>query len=76
MVHHLVVLARGVITAELRPHNVRRGLANRVSLLGTSARLPKPRGKAKGRESGVKLSKRMRFPVVRKKPSVSQFVST
>src|SRR5215469_3245952 len=86
IVHNLVVLARDLIAAELRPwenkqrtpspQNVRRGLAKIVPLLGTPARPPKPRGKSKGRESGVKQAPRTRFPVVRKKPAMPQLVPT
>ncbi len=86
IVHNHVVIARDFIEVELRPwenkqrehtpQQVRRGLAKFLSLLGTPARPPKTRGKSKGRSHGVKLPKRTRFPVVRKKPSLPQLVST
>ena len=86
IVHNHFVIARDLIEAELRPwenkqrkhtpQQVRRGLAKFISLLGTPARPPKPRGKSKGRLKGIKLPKRTRFPVVRKKPSLPQIVST
>jgi len=82
IVHNLVVLARGLIEGELRPwenkqreqtpQQVRRGLAKFLPELGTPARPPKPRGKAKGRSSGSLVNKAKRFPVVRKTGKVPQ----
>ncbi len=84
--HNQLVIARDFIPALLRPwenkhrtptpQNVRRGLATILSQLGSPAHPPQPRGKSKGRTFGTKLRKRMRFPVVRKKPSLPQVVST
>jgi len=84
--HNQVVIARDFIAAELRPwenkhrtptpQNVRRGLVKILSQLGSPAHSPHPRGKSKGRAFGTKLPKRLRFSVVRKKPSLPQLVST
>jgi hypothetical protein len=84
--HNHIVIARDFVEGELRPwenkqrkytpQQVRRGLAKFLSLLGTPARPSKPRGKSNGRDIGITLAKRTRFPVVRKKPSLPQIVST
>jgi DDE superfamily endonuclease len=86
IVHNHIILARDFIEGELRPwenkqrkhspQQVRRGLATFLPFLGTPARPPKPRGKPKGRLKGTKLPKRIRFSVVRKKPTLPQLVST
>jgi hypothetical protein len=86
IVHNHIMLARDFIEGELRPwenkqrkhspQQVRRGLATLLPFLGTPARPPKPRGKPKGRLKGTKLPKRVRFSVVRKKPTLPQLVST
>jgi hypothetical protein len=82
--HNHLVLASPLVEAELRPweskhrpaslQQVRRGLNKLLAQLGTPARPPKPRGKAKGRAKGAKLPKRRRFSVVRKKPRLPQLV--
>ncbi len=84
--HNLVVLARDVVEAELRPwenkqrvptpQQVRRGLAKFLPQLGTPARPPKPRGKSKGRSYGTQVRKAQRFPVVRKTAKMPQLVPT
>ena len=86
IVHNHIVLARDLIEAELRPwenkqrthtpQQVRRGLTKILPLLGSPAAPPKTRGISKGRSPGITLPKRARFPVVRKKPSLPQLVST
>jgi hypothetical protein len=86
IVHNHIVLAHEFIEAELRPwenkqrkyspQQVRRGLAKILSQLGSPALPPKTRGKSKGRSAGVTFAKRTRFPVIRKKPSLPQLVST
>ncbi len=86
IVHNHIVLARDLIEAELRPwenkqrmhtpQQVRRGLTKILSQLGSPAIPPQTRGKSKGRSPGITLPKRARFPVVRKKPSLPQLVST
>ena len=78
--------ARDLIEAELRPwenkqrkyspQQVRRGLAKILPQLGSPAIPPQTRGKSKGRSAGVTFAKRTRFPVIRKKPSLPQLVST
>lgn len=82
--HNQLVLASPLVEPELRPweskhrpaslQQVRRGLNKLLLQLGTPARPPKPRGKAKGRSTGAKMPTRMRFPVVRKKPALPQIV--
>jgi hypothetical protein len=86
IVHNHLVQARDFIEGELRPwenkqrkhipQQVRRGLAKILSQLGSPALPPKTRGKSKGRSAGVTFAKRTRFPVIRKKPSLPQLVST
>jgi hypothetical protein len=84
--HNLIVLARGLIEAELRPwenkqreqtpQQVRRGLAKFLPEIGTPAHPPKPRGKSKGRSCGTVVPKAKCFPVVRKTGKVPQSVPT
>jgi hypothetical protein len=86
IVHNHIVLARDFIEGELRPwenkqrkhtpQQVRRGLAKILPQLGSPAIPPQTRGKSKGRSLGITLPKRTRFPVIRKKPSLPQLVST
>jgi DDE superfamily endonuclease len=80
--HNHLVLASPLVEPVLRPwedkqrspslQQVRRGLNKLLLELGTPARPPKPRGKAKGRSVGAKVGKRPRFSVVRKKPKLPQ----
>jgi hypothetical protein len=56
------------------PQQVRRGMHPLLARLGTPARPPRPRGKAKGRITGAKIGKAKRFPVVRKAPKLPQLV--
>ncbi len=82
--HNHLLLARDLVEAELRPwenkqraptpQQVRRGIGKLLPRLGTPARPPKPRGKAKGRMKGAKIGKATRFSVVRKKPKLPQLV--
>jgi hypothetical protein len=84
MVHNHLVLARDLVETELRPwentqrqptpQQVRRGIGKLLPGLGTPARPPQPRGKAKGRKKGAPVKKAERFPVVRKTPKVPQLV--
>jgi hypothetical protein len=86
IVHNLLVLARDLVEAELRPwenkqrkhtpQQVRRGLSALLPQLGTPARPPKPRGKSKGRSKGEMVGKAKRFAIVFKKPKVPQLVSS
>jgi DDE superfamily endonuclease len=86
IVHNLVMLARDVVEASLRPwenkqrkhspQQVRRGLVKYLPELGTPAPPPKPRGNPKGRKKGTLVRKATRFPVVRKTAKVPQLVST
>ena len=82
--HNHLVLARDLVEPEVRPweskqraptpQQVRRGIGKLLPRLGTPARPPKPRGKAKGRIKGVKIGKAARFSVIRKKPKLPQLV--
>lgn len=84
MAHNHLVLARDLVEPELRPwesklrqptpQHVRRGMHKLLARLGTPARAPHPRGKAKGRKKGALVKKAPRFPVIRKTPKVPQFV--
>jgi DDE superfamily endonuclease len=84
MVHNHLVLARDLVEPELRPwenkqrqstpQQVRRGMHKLLARLGTPARPPQPRGKSKGRRSGVKIGKAKRFSVVRKTPKLPPLV--
>jgi hypothetical protein len=84
LVHNHLVLARDLVEPELRPwenkqrpptpQQVRRGMHKLLARLGTPARPPQPRGKAKGRSSGTKVQKAQRFAVIRKRPKVPQLV--
>jgi hypothetical protein len=86
IVHNLIMLARDVVEAELRPwenkqrkhtpQQVRRGLVKYLPQLGTPAPPPKPRGNPKGRKKGTLVRKATRFPVVRKTAKMPQLVST
>jgi hypothetical protein len=80
--HNHLVLASPLVEPVLRPweskqrpaslQQVRRGMNKLLAELGTPARSPKPRGKAKGRSKGAKVRKRTRFSVVYKKPKMPQ----
>jgi hypothetical protein len=82
--HNHLVLARDLVEPQLCPweskhrpvslQQVRRGLNKLLAQLGTPARSPKPRGKAKGRSKGAKVRKATRFPVVRKMPKLPQLI--
>ena len=82
--HNHLVLGRSLVQAELRPwestqrtptpQQVRRGFDKLLTRLGTPARPPQPRGKAKGRVKGAKVRKATRFAIVRKVPKAPQFV--
>jgi hypothetical protein len=82
--HNHLVLARELVEVELRPwesklrpptpQQVRRGIGKLLPSLGTPAKPPQPRGKAKGRKKGVPVKKAQRFPILRKTPKVPQFV--
>jgi len=82
--HNHLALARDLVEPELRPweskhraptpQQVRRGIGKLLPRLGTPARPPKSRGKAKGRIKGVKIGKATRFSVIRKKPKLPQLV--
>jgi DDE superfamily endonuclease len=82
--HNHLVLARDLVQPELRPwenkqrqptpQQVRRGMHKLLPRLGTPAKPPQPRGKSKGRRSGVKIGKAMRFSVVRKTPKLPLLV--
>lgn len=84
MAHNHLVLARELVEPELRPwesklrqptpQHVRRGINKLLPSLGTPARPPQPRGKAKGRKKGAPVKKAPRFTVVRKTPKVPQLV--
>lgn len=84
MVHNHLVLGRGLVQAQLHPweskqrpptpQQVRRGFGKLLPRLGTPARPPKPRGKAKGRVKGAKVRKATRLGVVRKTSKVPQLV--
>ncbi len=84
VVHNHLVLARDLVQPELRPwenkqrqptpQQVRRGMHKLLARLGTPARTPQPRGNSKGRRSGVKIGKAMRFSVVRKTPKLPPLV--
>jgi hypothetical protein len=86
IVHNLLILAREVVPAVLRPwenkqrkhspQQVRRGLIKYLPQLGTPAPPPKPRGNPKGRKKGDTVRQATRFPVVRKTAKVPQLVST
>ncbi|MBO0790917.1 MAG: transposase [Ktedonobacteraceae bacterium] len=56
------------------PQQVRRGLTKLLPRLGTPARPPKPRGKAKGRIKGTKVRKATRLGIVCKTSKVPQLV--
>lgn len=82
--HNHLVLGRDLVAAQRSPwenkqrtptpQQVRRGMHQLLASLGTPARPPHPRGKSKGRSSGVKRSKAPRFPVVRKTPKPPELV--
>jgi hypothetical protein len=82
--HNHLVLASPLVEPVLRPweskqrpaslQQVRRGMNKLLAELGTPARPPKPRGKAKGRSVGAKVRKRTRFSVVYTKPKMPQAV--
>jgi len=82
--HNHLLLSRSLVEPELRPwenkqrastpQQVRRGMDKLLPRLGTPARPPKPRGKSKGRLSGVKVGKAPRFPVIRKTPTLPQLI--
>ncbi len=76
IVHNHLVLARPQVQAALRPwettqreaspQQVRQAMAKIVVQLGTPARPPKPRGKARGRPKGTVIPPAPRYPVVYK----------
>jgi hypothetical protein len=82
--HNHLALARDLVEPEVRPweskhraptpQQVRRGIGKLLPRLGTPARPPKPRGKAKGRIKGVKIGKATQSSVIRKKPKLPQLV--
>ena len=82
--HNHLVLGRSLVEVELRPwehkqrqptpQQVRRGMHKLLARLGTPAKAPQPRGKSKGRSSGVKIGKAKRFSVVRKTPKLPPLV--
>jgi hypothetical protein len=84
LAHDHLVLARSLVQAEFRPwenkqrpstpQQVRRGMGKLLAHLGTPARPPQPRGKAKGRIKGAKGKLAPRFAVIRKTPKVPQLV--
>lgn len=84
MAHNHLVLARSLVQAEYRPweskqrvptpQQVRRGFDKLLPRLGTPARAPKPRGKAKGRVKGAKVRKAERVAIVKKKAKPLQLV--
>jgi hypothetical protein len=84
IVHNHLVLARDLVEPELRPweskqrspspQQVRCGMHKLLARLGTPAKPPQPRGKSKGRRSGIKIGKAMRFSVVRKTPKLPPLV--
>jgi len=84
IVHNLLVLARELVEASLRPwentqreptpQQVRRAMSKLLPQLGTPARPPQPRGKSPGRAKGAKIGKAKRFSVVRKTPQPPKLV--
>jgi hypothetical protein len=76
IVHNLLVLARPLVQAELRPwessqrevspQQVRRAMAKIMPQLGTPAQPPKPRGKSPGRPKGALVPPAPRYQVVYK----------
>jgi hypothetical protein len=73
-----LLLARGMIAdlrlpwekplavQKLTPYRVLRGFATLVSLLGTPAEAPKPRGRSPGRPKGSLSGRATRYPAVKK----------
>lgn len=84
IVHNLLVLARDLVTPELRPweqqqraatpQHVRRAMSKLLPQLGTPARPPQPRGKSPGRQKGATIGKAERFRVIRQKPKVPPLI--
>lgn len=78
IVHNHLLLARQSVSAQKRPwestqrpaspQQVRRAMSRIVTVLGTPARPPKPRGKSPGRQKGATLAPAPRYEVVRKGP--------
>ncbi len=76
IVHNLLLLARPLVQAVLRPwearqrdaspQQVRRAMAKIVAQLGTPAPPPKPRGKSPGRQKGAVVQPARRYAVVYK----------
>jgi len=84
MSHNQLVLATPLVVPILHPweskhrpvslQQVRRGFSKLLTHLGTPARPPKPRGKAKGRQKGAIIPKAKRFAVVLKTPKLPPLV--
>jgi DDE superfamily endonuclease len=84
MAHNQLVLATPLVEPVLRPweskhrpaslQQVRRGFSKLLIQLGTPARPPKHRGKAKGRQKGAVIPKAKRFPVILKTPKLPPLV--
>ncbi|GCE26746.1 hypothetical protein KDA_60550 [Dictyobacter alpinus] len=84
MAHNHVVVGRDLVQAHLHPwenkqrpptpQQVRRGFSKLLVCLGTPARSPQARGKAKGRIKGATIRKAKRYAPVRKTPKVPQLV--
>jgi hypothetical protein len=82
--HNQLVLATPLVEPVLRPwenkhrpaslQQVRRGFSKLLAQLGTPARPPKPRGKAKGRQKGAIIPKATRFSVTLKTPKLPPLV--
>jgi len=84
MAHNQLVLATPLVEPLLRPweskhrpaslQQVRRGFSKLLAQVGTPARPPKPRGKAKGRQKGAVIPKATRFSVTLKTPKLPPLV--
>jgi DDE superfamily endonuclease len=84
MSHNQLVLATPLVMPVLHPweskhrpaslQQVRRGFSKLLKQLGTPARPPKPRGKAKGRQKGVVIPKAKQFSVILKTPKLPPLV--
>jgi len=82
IVHNTLVLAQPKVEAERRPweafgraatpRQVRRAMGRIIAQVGTPARAPQPRGKARGRALGARVKPAERHAVVRKSPPKAQ----
>jgi hypothetical protein len=62
--------------AKLTPGRVAQGMGGVLAMIGTPACPPKPRGKSPGWKSGQKRSRRIRYPIVKKRANQTRKQST